>query len=765
MPSTKSSSADDSASDSDSEEVFPPNIEADIPGECTFCRTILYIVKKDPSEIRNHINVNIGPIAEIISSPCSQHKPLVDHFSETLKLEKTGALSIFRDYFSSSFCFSHRSDEAKFSETIASTADFNVLESNGLGVCLDPSWIDGNFISKWYDHCIASHGAKCSSPQYLQLLPPSKPDYFIDVIENCLVSAPANALYAALSYVWGRIKMMSTTNLNLAQLQQPGAFEDLQIQESLPRTVRHAMHLTTKLNGLRYLWVDALCIVQDDEEMLKFHLPQMGSIYGNASIVLTVMDGSDANYGLHGVEDAPDSVPRQIKQSTIPFGDETFVARHSMGGRPSISDPKRPYLDRGWTFQEHFFSRRRICFENDSIWFQCCDSTRYEDHNKFDLADSQRDWILNVGYPSITVFARLIKDFNKRQLSFPQDCLLACSGMMPCYSKIFTGGFVCGLPAMFIDAMLLWQPGSDLVRRVPNYNGKEEPADSNDICLPSWSWAGWQGAMDFSGWYTANDFVASCSGWIASSRCQTISTTKWHTSNSSHGTDRWEVDCLWTEWRERYKDSDIELPTGWTKRPKKRSETFTIDDSPGDYGEYIYQFNGSMNPTFWYPLPLSDPTGVSRPDENAKYLCGKVQTAHVYTFGSVFMSKTSSGLSSDAELPLISLSNAEGKWIGILRLHSADYLEKKDLDLVKERLEVQLLAISEGFVPNAMDWAERFVDEYDMEQRPKDGAKYEFVNVLWISWDGAVARREALGRVVKVYWDELGTEMIDIVLG
>jgi hypothetical protein len=58
-----------------------------------------------------------------------------------------------------------------------------------------------------------------------------------------------------------------------------------------------------------------------------------------------------------------------------------------------------------------------------------------------------------------------------------------------------------------------------------------------------------------------------------------------------------------------------------------------------------------------------------------------------------------------------------------------------------------------------------YADEYEMEEKPNEGERYEFVNVLWISSDGGVARREALGRVAKIYWERLGARIVDIVLG
>jgi hypothetical protein len=88
------------------------------------------------------------------------------------------------------------------------------------------------------------------------------------------------------------------------------------------------------------------------------------------------------------------------------------------------------------------------------------------------------------------------------------------------------------------------------------------------------------------------------------------------------------------------------------------------------------------------------------------------------------------------------------------------------VNLSNESLKVELIAISEGYVPNGLEEDYVYnVDEYYMEERPGDGPRYDFVNVMWVSWDGAVARREALERVAKVFWEEGGLRTIDVVLG
>jgi hypothetical protein len=388
----------------------------------------------------------------------------------------------------------------------------NLIGKNGVGVQLSSPWIEEDSISKWYKDCISSHGENCSSPPYLQLLPLSKPEYFIDVIDKRLVRAPTkNVPYAALSYVWGNISMTRTTSVNLLDFQRPGAFADSSASHKLPNTVRHAMYLTSVLNSLRYLWVDALCIIQDNNEIIYQHLSQMGSIYARASIVIASIDGIDANYGLHGPKSAPDAQYRQIHQSMISYRKKSFVCRYPIRQKFRKSDHYRHYLDRGWTFQEDFLSRRCLYFENDSVWFQCCSSTRYEDHKRPESLTKDLDWTLKVGYPSITAYSEVVNEFNKRQLRFPQDCSLAFAGTLPFYGEVFMDGFICGLPEMFFDAMLLWQPRGKLIRR--EADDRATIIDSeHDSCLPSWSWVGWQGSLDFHGWNTANDFIANAAG-------------------------------------------------------------------------------------------------------------------------------------------------------------------------------------------------------------------------------------------------------------
>lgn len=80
---------------------------------------------------------------------------------------------------------------------------------------------------------------------------------------------------------------------------------------SLPATIRHAISFTREI-GIRYLWVDSLCIVQDDNEHKGKQIKHMHQVFGGALVTIVAASGDDADAGLPGVPDAPRNVEQPI---------------------------------------------------------------------------------------------------------------------------------------------------------------------------------------------------------------------------------------------------------------------------------------------------------------------------------------------------------------------------------------------------------------------------------------------------------------------
>ena len=94
-------------------------------------------------------------------------------------------------------------------------------------------------------------------------------------MKGSLVPAEAGDQYAALSYVWGQTETFRTTKDNLVYLLEEGSISAR--ERLLPRTIRDTMR-PAKLLDINYLWVDCLCIVQDDAELKHSQVQEMGTV-------------------------------------------------------------------------------------------------------------------------------------------------------------------------------------------------------------------------------------------------------------------------------------------------------------------------------------------------------------------------------------------------------------------------------------------------------------------------------------------------------
>src|SRR5262249_3335450 len=153
-----------------------------------------------------------------------------------------------------------------------------------------------------------------------------------------------------LSYVWGRREMeqeigMSPALLNREDIRQTEAgFEATPLPENLPQTIEDAISLTGSLD-FPYLWVDALCIVQNDPEDLKqIHLQKMDAVYNCSTITIAAASGRHANAGIPGI-----SVPRKHSQY-LKTVKNVPLATMSPSFTELENSHSLPWNTRGWTF-------------------------------------------------------------------------------------------------------------------------------------------------------------------------------------------------------------------------------------------------------------------------------------------------------------------------------------------------------------------------------------------------------------------------------
>lgn len=207
------------------------------------------------------------------------------------------------------------------------------------GKQINPACIDMVEVNSWIQECRQHHGGPCrpnantgfdNIRQILRVL---------DVERDCLVSLPDGGEYTALSYVWGTSKReFRTTCQNLSIVTQSGGLTPF--INDLPLVILDAI-LVTKSIGARYLWVDRLCIVQNDDTEKEMVIPKMNLVYENAFITFFSCGWGDASGGLTGVRPSP--IHRRQISARIAPGLELMMPHNLEAMLHS------PWAARGWT--------------------------------------------------------------------------------------------------------------------------------------------------------------------------------------------------------------------------------------------------------------------------------------------------------------------------------------------------------------------------------------------------------------------------------
>lgn len=214
---------------------------------------------------------------------------------------------------------------------------------------------------RWMQECIASHDSCLKKARHSSIFCTDNLHLINDLDSSGLIPsrlltfgtdtevvriAESSSLspdieYVALSHRWGTNETCRATTENLKELIEGGI-----PFSQLPRTFREAMHVTRGL-GYSYLWIDSLCIVQDDEEDWKNESLRMGIIYDHAVCTIAAMDGTDNDSGL-------------------------FV-------RDSTNCDVGILSSRGWVCQEEMISPRSLMFTAGTVIWECreCDASEH----------------------------------------------------------------------------------------------------------------------------------------------------------------------------------------------------------------------------------------------------------------------------------------------------------------------------------------------------------------------------------------------------
>ncbi|KAM3420099.1 hypothetical protein BST61_g3401 [Cercospora zeina] len=277
--------------------------------------------------------------------------------------------------------------------------------------------ISYEIVKHWISTCEKSHN-ECNdtyhSVQAVQQLP--EQSLLIDVKKHCLVHARKDANYAALSYKWGDAKQYLTLQREFPALQVEGALDS----RPLPATVRDAITLTGNI-GLDYVWIDALCIIQDSPDHKAAQIGQMHLVYGCAAVTIVAASSADANDGMAGVS----GKPRDIVQSSTQLDGLRLIPRMCFLGRIMNG---AEYNTRAWTYQESSLARRVLYVTSRGVSMLCCTTVYSEEivleDNACDLQNCKKH-SLNMATEQRNIWREFIG--KQRKQNSGGECAESCN--------------------------------------------------------------------------------------------------------------------------------------------------------------------------------------------------------------------------------------------------------------------------------------------------------------------------------------------------
>jgi hypothetical protein len=299
---------------------------------------------------------------------------------------------------------------------------------------------------------------------------------YLDVIPQPPPTSMATR-YSALSYCWGRDqehKLKASSQIT---------YENGIAISELPRTLQDAILSTWSL-GLKFIWIDCLCILQDDEKDLAREIADLPAIFGNAYVTISASRASDSRQGfLHPISRPPtDDIVFSLPYACPDGRLGSVILCHYSGN---------PVHGRAWTFQEYMLSPRILEYTSSQLIWMCREREWHQEAKEKKLIDMyQLSLSLHCGpreHSSVVeceTWMRMVWAYSTRALKFSADKLPAISGLAELWSRRKRGdSYLAGLWHSHLPLGLLWL--------------NEHPSEQQDHAYraPSWSWASLNGSI------------------------------------------------------------------------------------------------------------------------------------------------------------------------------------------------------------------------------------------------------------------------------
>jgi hypothetical protein len=321
-----------------------------------------------------------------------------------------------------------------------------------------------------------------TSPSYLPILCEPAVDLHIPGLSD------RRCNYIALSHCWGQKQIITTRKDNLKSHKLGIAWSALSL------TFQEAITMTRAL-GIDFIWIDSLCIIQDDSSDWAFEAAQMASVYENSCLTLGATGSASGAGGLF-----PRSRP-QIKMHNAsicgaPHDIYTWrLHEHTLHpeGRWN-TEASLPLTSRAWCFQERMLSKSFVHFTPAEIVWECLEHVTCECGNPEGSSNEPssysiprlrdptqghgREWHTS---PGINAWSKVVNRMSRKDITFERDRLPALSALAGEF-HMDSDTYLAGLWRRDLPLNLLWEVTSGPSNRRP------DPGPEPSCTPPTWSW-------------------------------------------------------------------------------------------------------------------------------------------------------------------------------------------------------------------------------------------------------------------------------------
>jgi hypothetical protein len=285
--------------------------------------------------------------------------------------------------------------------------------------------------------------------------------------------------YIALSHCWGGNRCFMTRRDTISERQRGFAME------ALPTTFQDAVSLTRSLK-IRYLWIDSLCIIQDDRQDWRIESSRMCDMYSNAYLTIAATLASDDSQGFLRHR------PSKLACIDLIYPDQETIRLFLQPDKANngyYSDScDGPLHLRAWTLQERLLSRRILGFASNQMYWECRGHKVQKESGYRSIPPGHLTLLqpFKVNENLMGLWHRLVEEYSERHLSDPRDKLVALEGLVERFAATSADTCFAGLWRWHLLDDLLWRPyPGGWYSRPPVYRS------------PSWSWASIDGPV----WY------------------------------------------------------------------------------------------------------------------------------------------------------------------------------------------------------------------------------------------------------------------------